>query len=173
MNVNLMRPTVYSGQALVRWSNAEKKLPVHLGAYNHRAEAFYRLDSPDGQPNHKNVIMAKERGLKKVQTLKWNTPDPIFSKVVHILNQYHEGSGTSFLDYFSEASSLQAEWKAEAFNTGVTTSNPKYASLYEQFVLSQAASANHHGYFRNWESYKNTLSYTQLPCAGTASLQSE
>ena len=148
-------PLQCTGQALVRWANSEKQVPVHLGAYNHRAEAFYRLDAD--QPNHPNVVSARTRGLRQVQTLKWNTPDSIFSKVVHILNQYHGGSGSSFLDYFAEATSLQAEWKSEAFETGVTTNNPKYASLYESFVLKQAASPNHHGFFRNWESYKNTL----------------
>ena len=145
---------------MVRWANPDKKLPAHLGAYNHRAEAFYRLNASDGQPQHPNVRSATDRGLKKVQTLKFNTPDAVFSKLIHILNQFHGGSGSSFLDYFSEAQALHAAWKSEAYSTCVTTSNPKYASLYEQFILSQSASSNYHGFFRNWESYKNTMSRT-------------
>ena len=144
----------------MRWTSADKTFPVHLGAYNHRAEAFYRLDLTHS--DHENVRLAKSRGLKRVQTLKFNTPDTVFGKVVHVLNQFHGGAGSSFLDYLSEAHLLEASWRSDCFNSGLTTNNPKYPALYEKFVLSKAGSANFHGFFRNWESYKNALSGPQL-----------
>ena len=123
------------GQCIVKWTTKGHTYPVHMGAYNHRAEAFYRCQ--ESFPDNGNVQLAAARGLVGVTCLSHKTPDVVFAKAIRILNEFHGGSGASVLDYFQEATDLEASWKADCFSSGLTSANPKYASLYEDFVVKK------------------------------------
>ena len=71
------------------------------GSFNHRAEALYRC--AEMCPENTYVKAALARGLQKVRVLHESTPDSVFSKLVVLLNQYHNGSGSSHHDILVEA----------------------------------------------------------------------
>ena len=98
------------------------------------------------------------RGLRKVKILHWRTPDSVFSKVVSLLNQFHQGAGQNHWDVLQEALKLESAWKADCTVTRLNTYNPRYQAAYESFVLSKSASSEYNGCFKSKLSYYNAIS---------------
>ena len=98
------------------------------------------------------------RGLRKVKILHWRTPDSVFSKVVSLLNQFHQGAWQNHWDVLQEALKLESAWKADCTVTRLNTYNPRYQAAYESFVLSKSASSEYNGCFKLKLSYYNAIS---------------
>lgn len=139
------------------WSSKERQYPLLALAFNHRAEAFYRADCELGETNCQ-VAAVREKGLRRIPVLHHGTSERICKKLIQLMNQYHGGSGDSFVDYMEEALSLQAVWKAHATTSRITCHNPKYPQLQQQFILAAARSADFNGYFKCWEHIKDCVS---------------
>jgi hypothetical protein len=89
------------GEAIMKWRNADHSFPVLSLGFNHRAESFYRCDMEE--PGNRNVAATRERGLRKVRVLHHLTPECVLSKIVALLNQFHEGSAENHFDVMAEA----------------------------------------------------------------------
>ena len=92
------------GEAIFRWKTSAREFPLLAGGFNHRAEALYRCVRDHGE-NHL-VQDALKRGLRKVKILHWSTPDHVFSRVVSLLNQFHNGAGSNHYDLLNEAGAV-------------------------------------------------------------------
>lgn len=141
------------------WKSEDRKYPLMALAFNHRAEAFYRADEVETEQGECNpyVKSAKDKGLTRVPVLHPGTGDRIASKLIKLMNEYHEGSGISFIDFFDEALSLESLWKTHCTESRLTSHNPNYASLQQQFILGAAKSADFSSLFSCWEHYKDTV----------------
>ena len=56
-----------AGEAVFKWSTAEKTWPVSAGTFNHRAEALYRCAAEF--PHNPFVADCLQRGLKNVKMM--------------------------------------------------------------------------------------------------------
>ena len=126
-----------AGEAILMRRDDIGDYPLYAVSFNHRAEAFYQADQ--GFATSPTVIGVREKGLARVSVLHSGTPERVVSKLVRLMNQYHEGSGDSFLDFLDESLSLESEWKAHARQNRITTYNPKYLQKQQEFVLALAA----------------------------------
>lgn len=113
--------------------------PLHALSFNHRAEAFYEADFE--QPDLATVSSVREKGLAKVSILHHGTGQRVAARLVQLMNLFHGGSGASFLDYMDEAVKLENAWKAYSAKNRLTTHNPKYLQLKQNFVLTTAVSS--------------------------------
>ena len=140
--------------------------PVKAGAFNHRAEAWYRADAKDrkAKAKEKNPIIARlrETGLRAVPVLHWAIPPKLWAKLITLLNQYHRGSGVNLIDYLKESLELEAEWKADCSLTHCNLNNPKYHDLQKAFMLKSSASSNHNNFFTCWEHLKDCMALAHL-----------
>ena len=93
-----------SGEAIFRWKTSAREFPLLAGGFNHRAEALYRCVRDHGE-NHL-LQDALKRGLRKVKILHWSTPLHVFSRVVSLLNQFHNGAGSNHYDLLNEAGAV-------------------------------------------------------------------
>ena len=98
-------------------------------SYNHRASAFYRADSEQG--DNSNVAGVRLRGLKRVRVLASWTPEVVFKFLATAHNRYHQGSGASVVELCETALSLGASWRQSCEHTGMTYNNPRYQKCYE------------------------------------------
>lgn len=118
------------------YRKADCEYPLLAVSFNHRAEAFYQAFSQS--PDMPTVAGVSEKGLSRVAVLHYGTSERVVSKLVKLMNQYHGGSGDSFLDYMEESLQLEASWKSHCKANRITTHNPKYLALQQEYVLSLA-----------------------------------
>ncbi|CAJ1390829.1 unnamed protein product [Effrenium voratum] len=148
-----------AGEAVMKWRSEARSFPLHAGAFNHRAESFYRChdEMVSGGVVNPYIQSVLDKGLTRIPVLHWGTSDKVFSKLIKVMNRYHDGSGDSFVEYFQESLDLESEWKAHAVKARITSHNPRYAQLQQDFILAASKSANFSGFFSCWEHYKDTL----------------
>ena len=120
----------------MKYRSAEHELPLQALSFNHRAEAFYRANVD--HPESLFVQSVKDKGLTRVPVLHHGTSERVLSRLVKVMNAFHEGSGDSMLDYLDEALELEASWKCYSSINRITTHNPRYLSLQQTYVLQMA-----------------------------------
>ena len=67
------------------------------------------------------------------------TSERILSRLVKVMNAFHQGSGESVLDYLDESLELESLWKCHAAANRITTHNPRYLALQQSYILPMAA----------------------------------
>lgn len=104
---------VYSGNG---------SLPAHAITFNHRSEAMYRAIARE--PGNDYVKKGLSTGLEGVRMLQSCTPKEIRSLLCNIHNNYHEGTGETWLSIVDQASDIMRDWEERTSGpqgTGLTT----------------------------------------------------
>ena len=113
-------------------------LPVHAITFNHRSEAMYRALTRD--PESPYVKKALSTGLESVRMLRPDTPDSVRRMLCSMHNQYHEGTGETWLALLDKAEELMEAWDAKnngPGGSGLTTRHKEYDTCLERFLFKR------------------------------------
>ncbi|CAL1146288.1 unnamed protein product [Cladocopium goreaui] len=113
-------------------------LPVHAITFNHRSEAMYRALTRD--PESPYVKKALSTGLESVRMLRPDTPDSVRRMLCSMHNQYHEGTGETWLALLDKAEELMEAWDAKnngPGGSGLTTRHKEYDTCLERFLFKE------------------------------------
>ena len=81
------------------------------------------------------------RGLKQVKFVHFRIPSKIWQRFIVVHNSFHQGAGENFIDYLEESVQLESEWELETTKTGLRSANPRYKTVYKEFVLAKSPSS--------------------------------
>ncbi|CAJ1446596.1 unnamed protein product [Effrenium voratum] len=138
-----------SGPAVFRFrDDSQTAQEVEAGTFNHRAEAFYC--AVEESPEDAMIQGILHKGLVKVKFMRFDINPNVWAKFISTHNGFHQGSGSSVMDIAEEALSLEASWREHCAKTG--SSNPKYQTYYESFVVGKS------DWFKKWQPYTQALS---------------
>jgi hypothetical protein len=107
--------------------------PFRMLTYNSLTRAMYMAAKMS--PESPTVQRSLQIGLKSVQRLRHCTPTIVKTWVRDYHNQFHDGSGVSFLETLKSVLEIERAWLAECHSTGVQVRATGSAETYEQLCI--------------------------------------
>ena len=126
---------------MFKFRTAARQWPIEAGTWNHRAAAVYRAAEEDVEGVNPNVQSVLKRGLLNVRLVHPLIPPRVWQRFIVTHNLFHTGSGSNFVDFIEDSLRLESEWDLHCGATGIHSQNPKYKSIYKDFVLAKSSSA--------------------------------
>ena len=135
--------------------------PYQMISWGHLCDAV--LLAASRSPSNPYVQATLKKGIVNAVVFNHSTPDDVLLHLVRLHNEFHRGSGESFLDVLSDLKILEQRWaihrKAQKIVARGGTGEASYATIYWKWV--QQSRPGFASSWQQYESWKAVLSFLE------------